>query len=627
MSEDIVKKMTLPRDSTHNYYDGASGSDGVERDYCQLNAHRESFFMESGNSNGSLEILVNNHAFQVADSQSLVSTKMSSENKNSESPVSSNLSKGLQIGMQNDPNSKIRRSTQGSVSDSVRSSQQSIPTVSTALFNDLEVASINRRLSTSTQERIPSTTLRYSYTRESDEEIPKGRGSVNRTSYGSTIDDSLEEAINLLKEELHSKISNSLRKRQKRRPGYHHRTNKRHMPIQDGTTSEDIDDYDPQILGFTPAKLKLHDKVKQGLKANINSRDYPPTFSQQSPIKIPQSPSLIGKMLVPPLSMSQDIHHAKLITDTTFDSAYDAGDSSNGNDSTAHDDSFKSNGASIPLLRDLSGPSRWRKFSNSSSATPSSLRAGHLRRFPDTDIIYHMSSDPLSHDVKPSTLPTDVTTLEKEKMDLVRGLLGYQQEEDEKEAIINLERQKQDIELKYNEIDKSPLSNIEKPGLSDPNFMVPVHPKTAIGNAYNPSPLSDNQFVESHDLEYGNLDNSLPVQHIEDSSIQSLDSKHTKFYEIYSVWRILIVMGSCLIAPPLAFLIAFGGRERFIDDYHLMKMIMNRDHRLGLLKGFIWQIDVAWFRILCGVIGSVEVMAAITGIGVGFGVGINHETH
>lgn len=52
---------------------------------------------------------------------------------------------------------------------------------------------------------------------------------------------------------------------------------------------------------------------------------------------------------------------------------------------------------------------------------------------------------------------------------------------------------------------------------------------------------------------------------------------------------------------------------------------MNYEHRIGLLKGFEWDIDVQWFRTLCFVLGCIEMLAIFASIGIGFGVGIIRE--
>ncbi|AJR85079.1 Bud9p [Saccharomyces cerevisiae YJM1417] len=117
---------------------------------------------------------------------------------------------------------------------------------------------------------------------------------------------------------------------------------------------------------------------------------------------------------------------------------------------------------------------------------------------------------------------------------------------------------------------------------------------------------------------------TMPIQRIDSSSIRSFDSRIYGFSEIYSIPRVITTLCICLFVPPLFFFFSINGNNG-VSNYRLMRMIMNYEHRIGLLKGFEWDIDVQWFRTLCFVLGCIEMLAIFASIGIGFGVGITRE--
>ena len=126
-----------------------------------------------------------------------------------------------------------------------------------------------------------------------------------------------------------------------------------------------------------------------------------------------------------------------------------------------------------------------------------------------------------------------------------------------------------------------------------------------------------------------NLNNSVPYQdipqqRINNSSVESFDSEILEFKDIYSIRRIIVTISLCIICPVIFFMIALGSRAG-INDYRIMKMILNDEHRIGLMKGFIWDVKVTWFRNLCLLLGIIEIMIIGACIGVGVGVGIRLE--
>lgn len=118
---------------------------------------------------------------------------------------------------------------------------------------------------------------------------------------------------------------------------------------------------------------------------------------------------------------------------------------------------------------------------------------------------------------------------------------------------------------------------------------------------------------------------SIPVQHIDSSSIQSFDSQDYKFTDIYSIARITALIAFCLVVPPLFFMIASGEPGGGVSNYRLMRLIMNSKHRIGVMKGFVWDVDVGWFRYLCLSLGVFETLGILACIGCGIGIGRRRE--
>ncbi|CUS22695.1 LAQU0S06e03928g1_1 [Lachancea quebecensis] len=113
-------------------------------------------------------------------------------------------------------------------------------------------------------------------------------------------------------------------------------------------------------------------------------------------------------------------------------------------------------------------------------------------------------------------------------------------------------------------------------------------------------------------------------QFIESSSISSRDSSLGKFAEVFSIPRIMLFLLLCAVAPPAYFITGLNPRNALPDD-KLMRLIMNREYREGLFAGFVWDVNLHWFRRTCLLIGTMEVLAIIACIGVGFGVGLSRE--
>ena len=111
------------------------------------------------------------------------------------------------------------------------------------------------------------------------------------------------------------------------------------------------------------------------------------------------------------------------------------------------------------------------------------------------------------------------------------------------------------------------------------------------------------------------------VQTVDTQSIESFDSGNYTFREIYSIQRIALMLLLCIVCPPLFFMVGMGPKGG-VDDYHLLKLVLNKEHRASLLEGFIWDVDVVWIRTGCLIMGVAELLVASACIGVGFGIGL-----
>ncbi|CCE63591.1 hypothetical protein TPHA_0F01060 [Tetrapisispora phaffii CBS 4417] len=135
-----------------------------------------------------------------------------------------------------------------------------------------------------------------------------------------------------------------------------------------------------------------------------------------------------------------------------------------------------------------------------------------------------------------------------------------------------------------------------------------------------------NSITGSYDGINDDVFEHIPIQHIDSNSIYNFDSEISGYLQIYSIWRILLVVSGCILVLPLFFIIGVGKKEKkIISDYKLMKMVLNKNHRIGLMKGFHWELDLQWLRTTFLILGVIETIAIMACIAVGFSVGITSE--
>lgn len=153
-------------------------------------------------------------------------------------------------------------------------------------------------------------------------------------------------------------------------------------------------------------------------------------------------------------------------------------------------------------------------------------------------------------------------------------------------------------------------------------FQDELRRKIAISNKdYEYDDGSSHDGSSYHD-EKGHIPISIPFQRVDSNLIDSKLS--TNFWQKFSIWRILLVFFGCILVPPFFFMMAAGQKAGF-SDLRITKLITHRDYRAKVWKGFLWDIDVRWFRRLCLVMGIIETLGVFAAIAVGFGVGVGAE--
>lgn len=147
-----------------------------------------------------------------------------------------------------------------------------------------------------------------------------------------------------------------------------------------------------------------------------------------------------------------------------------------------------------------------------------------------------------------------------------------------------------------------------------------------------PSPTyessNDNSSGEEDNYVTWNEYSPFPIQHIDSSSVKSFDLVRKEEYDddidsnLFSLMRIMLLIFIGIIVPPIFFLVAFGENSNLLSDYVLLKLIIKRSKRIFLLQGFIWDINLQWFRRLCFWLGVMELLLLLSCVAIGFSVGL-----
>ncbi|CAI4047218.1 hypothetical protein N7582_004017 [Saccharomyces uvarum] len=328
---------------------------------------------------------------------------------------------------------------------------------------------------------------------------------------------------------------------------------------------------------FIPHKFKIPEKTVSTVSSaseEFHSPSGPNTATRM--MKIPQSPSLIGNLLIPSHnSNSSNESSPKECIGPSNENIFCSKSTYNAS-SSLEEEGPPIGVPSIPVLRSVSGPSRWGK-------TPLRVESGRSTK-----------SEPFSPFGGPKT-PSPLSRVNNK----YKGAPEHEQ-------LIVLAPIKSQSTQPF--VDEKPI--IEIPSRSARRD---IQKKTD-------NTKRDGGGVESMDLEA-----RMPIQHIDTASIHSFDSGQSRFKDVYSIASILIVIMCCIVVPPLFFIIGCGSRNKMVSDYRLMRLIMNKEHRVALLQGFIWDVNLRWFRTLCLALGAAETMVVMAGIAIGFGVGITQE--
>ncbi|EJS42586.1 bud8p [Saccharomyces arboricola H-6] len=342
---------------------------------------------------------------------------------------------------------------------------------------------------------------------------------------------------------------------------------------------EDQDNY--ETVGesrFVPHILKIPEKaasIKSSTSDESPAVEAPSTSTKM--MKVPQSPSLIGNILIP--SHNSDGSNEDSFRDHIETTNEDVLHSSSTRKlSSSLDEEGPPIGVpSIPVLKSVSGSSKWG-------------RKSLLKKLESSG-----KSEPFSPYRGPKT-PSPLTRVDESK--------------DKKAS-------KRDLSIVLAPI-KSQCSGLlaeDNPTIKKPAQSIRRSRKKDIDTG-----RKDGDNVVNIDLEA-----RMPIQHIDTASIHSFDSEHNGFKDVYSIESIAVVILCCIVVPPLFFIIGCGTRNKMVSDYRLMKLLMNKEHRAALLQGFVWDADLRWFRILCLILGAAEAMIVFAGIAIGFGVGITRE--
>ena len=115
---------------------------------------------------------------------------------------------------------------------------------------------------------------------------------------------------------------------------------------------------------------------------------------------------------------------------------------------------------------------------------------------------------------------------------------------------------------------------------------------------------------------------NMPFQHVEYDSVISLDSTNPSFDDIFSAWKIMSVLVTCIIMPPLFYIIYYAGRGGMSDE-QAERLILKDAYLQDPLRGFYWDVDITWFKKLCFYLGTVELFLVIACICIGFAVGLS----
>ncbi|KAL3231129.1 hypothetical protein RNJ44_00768 [Nakaseomyces bracarensis] len=440
-------------------------------------------------------------------------------------------------------------------------------------------------------------------------------------------------------------------------------------PLQ-RTASQELRLFAEEHRGIAPPESFKFESEFVPLSYNL-SRKSSFVSAQESPSNTPQKSTSAKKG---PLTQSPFLIGKLLVASPDNSSGSERQDSNDSNESSGGKPYYgsrdrKKGYVAIPVLKDVSGSSRWRNGSTSTvSLHMNTPTRPHLAKYqqnsPDSlvlpDIEPKVSEYGKEDEATVSTTKADhITTknsanvtsgninkrfsnigeqpavskavsmggvpkLSQTNRTVLKEKIGQPQNESEivrnrpKSSSLGLDNEK---ELLPPEDAAQSSSRGSKQSRSYPN----PHAQS-VGELYNDDMFSDME--DGLDIEY--LGNMIRARRDDSYSIQSINSNDFDFFDLYSSKRIALLLTLCLLSPPVFFIfgLSFGrnpNKVHLVSDYKLMKLLMNSKHRSGLLKGFLWEVDMSWFRKMCLILGLLELCAAIAGIAIGLGVGLTRN--
>lgn len=426
-------------------------------------------------------------------------------------------------------------------------------------------------------------------------------------NYNDTVESDIEQAVKLLKNE----VKNSVPK-----VGYVHskmdqnsifsQENKQREEEEEQTENDEIS----INSNGSSDKLVLHDfKIPSRL-----SFSQPPTpIIGASESHVPRSPSLINGILVasPPKQKTLQsspivkLHQrtVSLTNHATVTPLYSSISFDTKNLSTSPPHSTKI--PKVHVLQSVSGSSRWKPSPKTESRVVSMLGPNEFRN-PIKKLSFHEDMRNSIQESISTGLPnvSNVESFKRSELDnIIYETPTFENELPDTSTTVN-----------------HPQTNIIPPLPTETSMFryntTMEIPEDTGGNYYN---YNNGAATKLHNG--GDATNPIHIQHIDSPSIHSFDSQSYTFWEVYSIERIISLFIVCFIVPPLFFMI-YMGSTCGIDDYKLMKFVLNEDHRIGLFRGFLWDIDLNWLRNLSLLLGCVELIIVFACIGIGFGVGL-----
>lgn len=508
------------------------------------------------------------------------------------------LNKGLGITMP-EPDSSSSPMRKLSVRDRLFSASDETPS------KDVSFASVSTNNASNKNRNLTNNTNHHTGDANSSVITESSFSSLfQHDEFDETIEPDIEQAVQLLKREIKSRVptvnyigssnqrNNIYSEQNRQRDNEDESTDKDKSSSKSGNSTNSEGNFVPHEL-IIPNKLTLSN---------------PPTpIIARSESHIPRSPSLINKFLVTPSpekksSFSSGKRHERNISFVNHAkiSPLYGRVSLDTNVSSPTGSLQRSVIPKVHVLQSVSGPNKW-KPNPTTKAQMVSLLGSNEFRSPIKKLSFHEDML-LDHNKKDTdSKPTELVSVPNNNIPKLEPIIDDDIEQDIPIAL-KTTTASEHVHTKKNPTLTPPLPA----GVSTFRFNT-----TGVSGDEASIPKDVSPFIKR----------PIYIQHIDSPSIHSFDSQSYKFWDIYSLKRVILLILVCLIIPPLFFMI-YAGSVCGIDDKKLMKIVLNNEHRIGLFRGFIWDIDLNWLRTMSLIIGIAEIVIIIACVGIGFGVGL-----